>query len=146
MARMSGDPTLSAVELSVQNYYFAFQVVQVFLVTTLASGIVQAIQDIVAQPTNVLQILSTSLPKASNFFLAYFVLQGLAIAAATLLNYVGLLVFKILGKILDKTPRKMYKRWTNFASLGWGTVMPIYTNLFVIGTFTSLQTPWWTIH
>ena len=35
MAKLGGDPTKSAVELTVQNTYFAFQVVQVFLVATL---------------------------------------------------------------------------------------------------------------
>jgi hypothetical protein len=48
-----------------------------------------------------------------------------------LLGIVGLLVFKLLGKFLDNTPRKMYKRWISLSGLGWGTLFPIYTNLFV---------------
>jgi calcium permeable stress-gated cation channel len=38
MAKWGGDPTASAVELTVQNTYFAFQVIQVFLVATLGSA------------------------------------------------------------------------------------------------------------
>lgn len=38
----------------------------------------------------------------------------------------------VLGKLLDKTPRKMYKRWISLSGIGWGTLFPIYTNLFVI--------------
>ncbi|KAL8964621.1 MAG: hypothetical protein Q9183_004328, partial [Haloplaca sp. 2 TL-2023] len=38
MAKVAGAPSLGAVELKVQNYYFAFQVIQVFLVTTLTSA------------------------------------------------------------------------------------------------------------
>lgn len=38
LAKLAGEPTLSAVELRTQSWYFGFQVVQVFLVTTFASG------------------------------------------------------------------------------------------------------------
>jgi hypothetical protein len=38
LAKKAGEPTLSAIELRVQTWYFAFQVVQVFLVTTFTSG------------------------------------------------------------------------------------------------------------
>jgi hypothetical protein len=38
LAKLAGEPTLSAVELKTQSWYFAFQVVQVFLVTTFSSG------------------------------------------------------------------------------------------------------------
>lgn len=50
MARLSGDPTLSAIELTVQNYYFAFQVVQVFLVATLGSAASAAVGQIREDP------------------------------------------------------------------------------------------------
>lgn len=133
MARLGGDPTLSAVELTVQNYYFAFQVVQVFLVSTLSSAASAAVSQIIHDPTSVTSLLSQRLPLASNYFLAYELLQGLAVVASTLVGLVGLIIAIILGKFLDSTPRKMYKRWTSLASVGWGTVMPIYTNLVVIG-------------
>ena len=59
-------------------------------------------------------------------------LTGLGIVSSLLAGLVGLLIFMVLGKILDKTPRKMYKRWISLSGIGWGTVFPIYTNLFVI--------------
>lgn len=49
-----------------------------------------------------------------------------------MLGLVGLVVFLVLGKLLDTTPRKMYKRWISLSGLGWGTLFPVYTNLFVI--------------
>lgn len=49
-----------------------------------------------------------------------------------MLGLVGLVIFMVLGKILDSTPRKMYKRWISLSGLGWGTLFPVYTNLFVI--------------
>ena len=133
MARLSGDPTRSAVELTVQNTYFAFQVVQVFLVATLGSAASSAIQEIIQNPASVTDLLSQQIPKASNFYISYIILQGLSFSAGALLQIAGLIVGKLLGKFLDNTPRKMYKRWSTLAGLGWGTVYPIFTLLTVIG-------------
>ncbi|TKA69562.1 hypothetical protein B0A49_06414 [Cryomyces minteri] len=131
-AKLGGDPSLSAVELTVQNSYFGFQVVQVFLVATLGSAASASVNTIVKDPTSVTTLLAKQIPKASNFYLAYFVLQGLGVVSSLLVGLVGLIVFFVLGKLLDKTPRKMYKRWVQLSGVGWGTVFPIYTNLFVI--------------
>ncbi|KAF2772722.1 DUF221-domain-containing protein [Teratosphaeria nubilosa] len=132
MAKLGGDPTLSAVELTVQNWYFAFQVIDVFGVTTIGSAASSVAGSIAKQPSSAVSLLAQKLPNASNFYISYFVLQGLAVVSGTLVGLAGLVIFILLGKILDKTPRKMYKRWTTLSSLGWGTVMPIYSNLCVI--------------
>ena len=132
-AKLGGAPTLSAVELTVQNTFFAFQVIQVFLVATIGSAAAAVASGIVDDPSSAPTILSQQLPKASNFFLAYFIVQGLGVGAKKLLNFGGLFLFKILSKILDKTPRKKFHRWNNLTSLKWGKMFPIYTNLLVIG-------------
>jgi len=133
MAKIGGDPTNSQVELTVQNYYFWFQVVQVFLVSTLSSAASSAVGAILQNPTSITSLLSNALPKASNYFISYIILQGLGVVAGLLVGLAGLIIGLILGKLLDTTPRKMYKRWTALAGLSWGTVFPIYTNLLVIG-------------
>ncbi|TKA82472.1 hypothetical protein B0A55_02173 [Friedmanniomyces simplex] len=133
MAKFSGDPTRSAVELSVQNSYFAFQVVQVFLVATIGSAASSVGGQIASNPTSAISVLANNLPQASTFYLSYFLLQGLGVVSGVLVGLVGLVIFMVLGKLLDSTPRKMYKRWISLSGLGWGTVFPVYTNLFVIG-------------
>jgi hypothetical protein len=130
-AKISGCPTRSAVELAVQNYYFAFQVIQVFLVATLGASATAVVESVKKNPAGAPNLLANNIPTASTFYLSYFLLQGLGIVANALLAVVGLIVFNLLGKLLDNTPRKMYKRWTSLAGLGWGTLFPIYTNLFV---------------
>lgn len=132
MAKLGGAPTLSAVELTVQNTYFAFQVIQVFLVATLGSAASAVISGIAADPASAPMILASNIPLASNFYISYFILQGLAIVSGLLVGLVGLILFMVLGKLLDKTPRKMYNRWMRLTSLGWGTLFPVYTNLLVI--------------
>jgi hypothetical protein len=78
-------------------------------------------------------LLAENLPKASNFYISYFILFGLITAAMQLLNLAPLLFFLILGKILDTTPRKMYNRYVKLSGLGWGSLYPKFTNLGVIG-------------
>ncbi|OAX81242.1 hypothetical protein ACJ72_04420 [Emergomyces africanus] len=132
MARIGGCPTTAAAELRTQNFYFTFQVVQVFLVTTLSSAASSVVEEVIKNPQSAATLLAKNIPKASNFYIAYFILQGLTFSAGALLQIVGLIVSKLLGKLLDNTPRKMYKRWSTLSGLGWGTVLPVLTNLCVI--------------
>ncbi|KAG5292119.1 DUF221 domain-containing protein [Histoplasma ohiense] len=132
MARLGGCPTTAAAELRTQNFYFGFQVVQVFLVTTLSSAASSVVQKVIQKPESAATLLAQNIPKASNFYIAYFILQGLTFSAGALLQIAGLVVSKILGTLLDNTPRKMYKRWSTLSGLGWGTVLPVLTNLCVI--------------
>ncbi|KAL8774473.1 MAG: hypothetical protein Q9209_000846 [Squamulea sp. 1 TL-2023] len=141
MAKLGGAPSLSAVELRTQNFYFGFQVVQVFLVTTLTSAASASVTEILCKPMDAPNLLATNLPKASNFYISYFVLQGLTISSGALLGIAGLIIFRLLHKFLDTTPRKMYKRWSTLSALGWGTVFPIYTNLTVIAITYSIIAP-----
>ncbi|KAL8894034.1 MAG: hypothetical protein Q9192_004690 [Flavoplaca navasiana] len=140
-AKLGGAPSLAAIELRTQNYYFAFQVIQVFLVTTLTSAASASVTSIICNPADAPNLLAKNIPKASNFYVSYFVLQGLTISSAKLLGIVGLILFKLLGKILDTTPRKMYNRWSTLSDLGWGTLFPVFTNLTVIAITYSIIAP-----
>ncbi|KAF2857104.1 DUF221-domain-containing protein [Piedraia hortae CBS 480.64] len=131
-AKLGGAPTKPAIELWTQNSFFAFQVIQVFLVATIGSAASSVGAQIAKNPSSAINLLSNNLPRASNFYLSYFVLQGIGAATSGLAAVVGLVVFFVLGRILDNTPRKMYTRWISLAGLGWGSMYPVYTNLFVI--------------
>jgi len=113
----------------------------VFLVTALASSASAVVTTIINDPGSATTLLANNLPKSSNFYISYLLLQGLAIAGAGLLQIVGLILFYLLGKILDNTPRKLWNRWNILSGLGWGTVFPIYTNLAVIAIAYSLISP-----
>ncbi|CBF89927.1 hypothetical protein AN0229.2 [Aspergillus nidulans FGSC A4] len=141
MAKIGGAPNLAAVELSTQNFYFFFQVVQVFLVVTLSSAATSVVTKIVSNPTSATSLLANNLPLSANFYISYIVLQGLSFSSGALLQISGLILGKILGRLLDNTPRKMYSRWSNLAGLGWGTVYPVFTLLAVIAITYSCIAP-----
>jgi hypothetical protein len=122
---------VSEVELQTQKWYFAFQVIQVFLITTVTSSASAVASQIVSDPSQVVPLLSKNLPKASNFYIAYFILFGVANASLYLFSAMGLVGALILSKF-DKTPRKKYMRWVTFLEPSWGAEYPKWTNMGVI--------------
>lgn len=137
LARSQGDHTGMAVELSVQNYYFAFLFVQVFLIVSISSGITTVLDQISKGPQNVPAILASNLPKSSNYFFSYMLLQALSVSAGALVQVMGLIKWFILAPILDNTARQKWARQTNLPDMRWGTFFPVYTNLAAIGKSTS---------
>ncbi len=136
-AKLAGEPSISRVELFTQNAYFAFQVVQVFLVATLASSATAVAKQIVDNPTSAPSILANNLPKSSNLYISYFIVQGLTIATSVLTQVVGCLIFNLLYKFLATTPRALYSKWSNLSAISWGSTLPVYTNIVVIGMSTT---------
>ncbi|KAG0634556.1 hypothetical protein HOY80DRAFT_1059758 [Tuber brumale] len=141
LSRIAGEPSHSNVELRVQNMYFAFQVIQVFLVTTMTSAASSVGAQIAENPMSATSILASNIPKASNFYISFMILQGLAISSGSLLQLVGAILYKLLGMLLDNTPRKQWNRWSSLSGLGWGTVFPVYTNITVIAITYSIIAP-----
>ncbi|KAF6518411.1 hypothetical protein HZS61_002489 [Fusarium oxysporum f. sp. conglutinans] len=140
-ARRSGCVSLSQAELFTQKAYFLFQVLQVFLVQTLSNSFVSSLVTILRNPTNVFSILSSSIPTASNFYISFFIVQGLAIATNVLTQVIGSIIFTLSFKFANRTPRSMYYKWTTLSTLSWGSLMPIYTNMAVISIVYSVIAP-----
>jgi hypothetical protein len=106
---------------------------------SIASSSTAVVTQIIENPTNIASLLAGNLPKSSNFFFSFLLLQGLSVSAGTLLQIVALLFYYVLGKVLDGTPRKKWTRFNTLPGLGWGTTYPIFTNLAVIGTYLVIR-------
>lgn len=141
LARTQGDHTGMSVELSVQMYYFAFLFVQVFLVVSISSGISTVIKQVSDSPGNIPSILATNLPKATNYFFSYLLLQALSVSAGALVQVAGLFKWFILAPLLDNTARQKWIRQTKLPDMQWGTFFPVYTNLAAIGLIYSVISP-----
>lgn len=133
LARTQGDFTGMSVELSVQQYYFAFLFVQVFLVVSISSGIAATFKQIKESPQKIPTILAQNLPKASNYFFSYLLLQALSTSAGALVQVMNLIKWFILAPLLDSTARQKWRRQTNLPDMKWGTFFPVYTNFACIG-------------
>lgn len=133
LAKNQGNRTGMAVELSVQNYYFAFLFVQVFLVVSISSGITTVLDKITNGPQSVPAILASNLPKASNYFFSYLILQALTVSAGALVQVDGLFRWFLVAPLFDNTARQKWARQTSLTDMRWGTFFPVYTNLAAIG-------------
>jgi phage terminase Nu1 subunit (DNA packaging protein) len=140
-AKLSGIPTTDAIDRYVQGSYFVFQVVHVFLVVTISSSVSSVVQAIIENPPSAATILAANIPTASNFFFSFMALQGLSMSSGLLLQIVALILFYLLGKLLDNTPRKKWRREFTLSSLGWGTIFPVFTNFVVISLVYSIIAP-----
>ncbi len=122
------------VELFTQNAYFCFQVVQVFLVTTLTSAASAAFTQIIENPLSVKDLLSKNLPKASNFYLSYITVQCLAGGAIGLVHFIDLFRHTLLAKSIQH-PRRAVRIYQRLKQPHWGGIFPVFTNLGVIGEY-----------
>ncbi|KAF3767576.1 DUF221-domain-containing protein [Cryphonectria parasitica EP155] len=140
-AKLSGEPSYTRVELFTQNAYFVFQVVQVFLVTTVTSSASAVVNEIISTPQDATSILASNLPKASNFYISYFIVQGLSVAASVISQAVGFVIFTLLYKFLTGTPRGLYKKWASLSAISWGSTLPVYTCITVIAIVYAVIAP-----
>ncbi|KAH7068142.1 hypothetical protein BKA63DRAFT_451362 [Paraphoma chrysanthemicola] len=140
LAGMTGTTTAGERELLVQNFYFAFVFVQLFLVVSISTGLTTAVQGLIDNPISAPSLLAQNLPKAANYFFSYMILQALSISSGTLLQ-IGAVVVIVLFRFLDTTPREKVSRVLTRPGINWGTMIPVYTNFGAIGIIYSVVSP-----
>ena len=141
MGKKSGRLTIQQVNEYCQSWYFAFQVVNVFLAVALGSSAASVAQEIVKNPGEALQKLSQRFPPSVNFYYSYLCVQGLTISSGVLLQIVALILSHILGRILDSTPRAKWKRWNTLGQPDFSTMYPAFQLLTVIALAYSVIAP-----
>jgi hypothetical protein len=141
IAKLSGEPTVPQAELKTQAWFFTFQVFQLFLVTTFSSGAAAVFAKIVKDPASAPDFLAQSLPKASNFYLTYFIIQGISSSASNLLDYSELLQYLFYEYFWDKTPREKFTTYAQMRGTPWAAWYPKFTNLVVIAVAYSCIQP-----
>ncbi|KAK6070284.1 hypothetical protein SCUP234_00192 [Seiridium cupressi] len=141
VAKKSGEPTTVTAELQVQNWYFLFQVIQVFFVTALSSSATAFIPEIISKPHQIPLLLAQNLPKSSNFYLTYFILQGLGSSAKNVLNYSDLFQYYLTDIFMNNTPRKKYSLYTSLKGISWGKLYPKFTNFVIIALAYACISP-----
>ena len=144
LAGLQGAKTGSQKTELVQQYYFLFLFVQVFLVVSITSStwhVISNVNDIGSSLTSTPQILADNLPKAANYFFSYMILQALSTSSGTLLQIGTLFVWYILARLLDSTARAKWSRNVTLPSVTWGSFFPVYTNFACIALIYSVVAP-----
>jgi hypothetical protein len=140
LAETTGTTTAGERELLVQNFYFAFVFIQLFLVVSISTGITSTLKNLLNNPVSIPQTLAQNLPKAANYFFSYMILQALSISSGTLLQ-IGSLLILLISRFLDTTPRQKVSRVLSRPGIAWGNMIPVYTNFGAIGLIYSVVAP-----
>ena len=75
IGQAEGMLSFSEVQMRAFSRYFLFQVVNVFLVTTIAGSIFDTIAIIIANPESAFEMLGNSLPRMSSFFITFVTIK-----------------------------------------------------------------------
>jgi calcium permeable stress-gated cation channel len=86
--------TQTEVELEVFNWYFLYQIVNVYLLL-LAGSVFGALADLLDNPLSIVNLLAESLPTVATFFLNYFITLTLSGGPLLLLRIVPLIILKL---------------------------------------------------
>ncbi|KAI9150763.1 membrane protein [Paramyrothecium foliicola] len=142
--RYFGGTTTTANELKVQKWFYIFQVTQVFFVTAVFSGGATVFSQLVKRiknPGTIPRLLARELPKSSNYYITYFIIQGITTSADNMLNWSDVLQYLIMDRLFDKTPRQKFNRYTSMKGISWGKVFPKYANFAIIAIAYSCIAP-----
>ena len=129
--------SLKETELAVQRYDFAFGFVQRVLNVSIASGLTAAIGQILANPNNILVVLATNFPKASNYHLNHLPYVA-ALTAARHLMPLRAFFTGVTRLLQSPTPRRKQQQREVRDVWHWGTLLPTYANLSCIGKSRAL--------
>ncbi|CDS12241.1 hypothetical protein LRAMOSA04436 [Lichtheimia ramosa] len=137
---IEGFQSRSEAEESSFSKHFFFLLFNFMLVFTVTSTLFKTLTDMIEDPTQIANILATSLPQVAPFFVNYTVLQCFMILPIQLLQ-VGIIILQGFWRIfLSKTPRDFAEvtapRMYNY---GWGYPAPVF--MFVVLLVYSTSAP-----
>ncbi|EED22736.1 conserved hypothetical protein [Talaromyces stipitatus ATCC 10500] len=118
--------TYSEKEMSIAGYYFFFLYIQIFLVVSLASGLTTVIPNVLRYPGSVPGILADNIPKSSNYFYSYLVLQCITQCSLSLRRLPYVVWYWLSSHLIQwtsRTPREIWKMQE--ISVHWGLVYPV---------------------
>ena len=133
LAEQQGFLTVQDLEMAIQRYYFTFLFVQIFLTVSVSASATTIINDAYHGLDFIPLVLASNLPKTSNYFFSYILIQGLSISANQFAQLLGLFRRIYWNSKRDKSPRQQWERKRAAFDIQWGTLYPVFTNLACIG-------------
>lgn len=105
LASAEGQNSVSIIHRSIFNKYFLFLLFNVFLGSSLASGILNVLADIIANPSSIVTLLAVTIPAQGSYFMKYLMIISLSSFALALWRPGALVGRWIIQKWFAITPR-----------------------------------------
>ena len=142
LAGIKGAKTGAQKTETVQKFYFAFLLVQIVLVVSFSSSLLDIIQEVINNPVgSITDTIARQIPKAANYFFSYMILQALSVSSGTLLQIGALISWYVVAKVMNSTTREKWKANTTLPEVKWGSYFPVYTNFACIGLIYCVISP-----
>ena len=123
IGQAEGRSSFSEVQMQAFSRYFLFQVLNVFLVTTIAGTIFDTIALIIEKPESAFEMLGNSLPRMSSFFITFVIMKtflGLGMEMVRIVTmFQGIFRFLIFPNATLRTKRKVLFGLRAMDDPGW---------------------------
>ena len=122
---------------SIQKFYFWFLFTQLFLTTSLSSGLIPTLAAIAGNGlTTFPRLLAQNLPLASNYFISYNIVQAISATTSRLLRIAA--VARSCMQRSGVPPRdRIDQLYQLHDTVIWGELYPQYTTIANIGVYES---------
>jgi hypothetical protein len=129
-----GHLTSTDVQLSIQQFYFWFLFTQLFITTSISSGLIPTLVKIIdGGAAQLPQILARNLPLASNYYLSYLVLH-IGTQSLSMLARIPAIIKLYASVGRCRTPKDQIDALYGLHQVvRWGEIYPVYTTIGVIG-------------
>lgn len=124
-----GAPTRSKREIITQNFYFTFLFIELVLVSSISSGVFTVLPRLVRNPGNIPNLLASNLPRSSNYFFNYLIIQSVGFSGSILFQYLRVLYITTIWPWFTQTPRE--EAWLQ-------TTIPHQVSLIIEGPLLSV--------
>lgn len=142
LAGIKGAKTGAQKTETVQKFYFAFLLVQLVLVVSFSSSLIDIVAELFNNPVaSITDTIARQIPKAANYFFSYMILQALSVSSGTLLQIGALISWYVVAKIMNSTTREKWRANTTLPEVKWGSYFPVYTNFACIGFIYCIISP-----
>ena len=140
MIKLEGHASLFVIRRKVFSAYYVFVIINIFLGSTLAGGILKVLPAVLADPSLALELIASSIPRQANYFLSYILIIALVQHAMELLQIGPLIIRPLFQKLLGSTKRK-YRKPDGPRHFGWHVKMAIHCLVFILCATYSTFSP-----
>lgn len=140
LSQIEGIPAQSHLVRAAAGKFFYFNVFNVFLGVTIAGTLFSSLSSLIAHPTSIVSLLSSSLPQQATFFISFVALKFFVGYGLTLSRIVPLIIYHLKRKYLCKTEEETRDAWAP-GSFSYATCVPADMLIFTITVCYSVIAP-----
>ncbi|OLY83257.1 putative membrane protein [Smittium mucronatum] len=137
-------PLSRATELFLIDRFFAFKIINIFIIYLISGTIFSSIKDFIDDPSTVVEQLTSNVPKNSTFYITYVLLLGLGSSSGDISMISGVAIRLLFRKLFGQTPRDVFNNKLP-QQLSVGVTIPVLSFVFLLGIVFCTIAPLMTV-